>query len=79
MKLGERVSDEGTPFFRSEIQFSQDALELTNRLPHFEADLTTHGLQLFNNFEQAECILIFIFVHFQHKHLQLGFQQHWHT
>jgi hypothetical protein len=62
MQLGEKISDEGTQFFRSEIQFPQDALEFNNRLPHFEADLTTHGLQLFNNFK-AICIMICIFVH----------------
>lgn len=56
MKLGEKVIDEGTQFLRSEIPCPPDALEFTNRLPHFEADLTTYGVQFFNNFEQAECL-----------------------
>lgn len=40
-----------------------DTQQSSMNIPHFEADITADGVQLFNNSEKAECIPICIVVH----------------
>lgn len=59
---GEAVMEEARRILRGEGAVP-DTQQSSMNIPHFEADITADGVQLFNNSEKAECIPICIVVH----------------